>query len=128
VTWSLPEGLADARIPAMILQPLVENAIVHGLEPLSQGGQITVSAHAQGQELNLEVRDESAPGRTDLPTAASATTTAPPATQTGEPTRFGLDYVRQRLLALYGATASLTLSRPDHLNGTLATLKLPLIR
>jgi len=48
--------------------------------------------------------------------------------QTGEPTRFGLDYVRQRLQALFGAAASLTLTRPDHLNGTLATLKLPLIR
>jgi hypothetical protein len=128
VTWSLPEGLADARIPAMILQPLVENAIVHGLEPLSQGGQITVSAHAQGQELTLEVLDESAPGRTHLPTAASANTAATPATQTGEPTRFGLDYVRQRLQALFGVAASLTLTRPDHLNGTLATLKLPLIR
>ncbi len=124
VKLSLPEGLGDARIPAMILQPLVENAIVHGLEPLSQGGCVTVSARALAQELTLEVQDEAASGGTGLAPASSSAAESRP----GGHTRFGLDHIRQRLQALYGAAASLTLTRPDHLDGTLVTMKLPLTR
>jgi hypothetical protein len=131
VALLLPPALADAKVPAMILQPLVENAIVHGLEPLSRGGQLTVSARAHGQVLVLDVRDVAS-----LPTAADATAEAKTsmamaASQPDGPSRFGLDYVRQRLQALYGAQASLTLTRPGHpdgTQGTLATLRLPLVR
>ena len=44
---TLPEGLRDARVPAMLLQPLVENAIKHGLEPNPPGGHLTLRARIE---------------------------------------------------------------------------------
>jgi signal transduction histidine kinase len=47
----------DAQVPNLILQPLVENAIRHGIEPRSKPGCIELRAHRQESELSLEVRD-----------------------------------------------------------------------
>ncbi len=44
-------------MPSLLLQPLVENAIKHGLEPLTTGGQITVQAERVGEELEIRVID-----------------------------------------------------------------------
>lgn len=57
VEWNVaPETLA-AAIPNMILQPLVENAVEHGLAPLKRGGRIEISAYRNAETLYLEVRD-----------------------------------------------------------------------
>ena len=47
-----------AMVPSLLLQPLVENAIRHGLAPRAIGGQVCVSASREGEELRLEVRDD----------------------------------------------------------------------
>jgi two-component system LytT family sensor kinase len=47
-----------AMVPSLLLQPLVENAIRHGLAPRAVGGQVCVSAARDGEELHLEVRDD----------------------------------------------------------------------
>lgn len=52
-----PESL-DIRVPALILQPLVENAIRHGIERRASGGRIAIRAHRQGDALRLEVEDD----------------------------------------------------------------------
>ncbi len=55
IDWNVDNSLNDAEIPALSLQPLAENAIYHGIEPLPDGGTILISARKQGEHLVLEV-------------------------------------------------------------------------
>jgi LytS/YehU family sensor histidine kinase len=103
----LPPELAALPVPALLLQPLVENAIRHGLEPKVEGGHIELSAARDGPHLLLAVRD-SGLGWPGTPREG-----------------FGLAQVRERLAALYGAAARLQIG-PAAGGGTLATLTLPL--
>jgi hypothetical protein len=110
VHFDLPAALADAPIAPLLLQPLVENAIKHGLEPKVSGGRIAVSARQVGNTLVLCVRDTGC-GLSDSPS---------------EGTRFGLQQVRARLSTLYGGAASVDLCHADDAEGgTLATVRLP---
>jgi len=119
-SFDLPEGLRDIPVPALLLQPLVENSIRHGLEPQLGGGAIEVSAARVGQELRLTVRDTGAglgPDRTDTAVGTAADTRL----------HFGLTQVRERLSTLYGPLASLTLENaPDGRGGAVACVRLPL--
>ena len=109
----LPDALRPLPVPPLLLQPLVENAIKHGLEPHVQGGLISVEARAEGSQLVLTVRDTGV----GLP----GTLVDPPGS------RFGLTQVRERLATLHGERASFTLeAAPDADGGTLATVRLPL--
>jgi hypothetical protein len=109
--FDLPAELAATPVPPLLLQPLVENSIKHGLEPNVAGGRVSVSAARDGADLVLRVRDTGA-GLSDLQS---------------DGTRFGLVQVRERLATLYGARASLVLqSASDGEGGTLATIRLPL--
>ncbi|MEO8122696.1 MAG: histidine kinase [Burkholderiales bacterium] len=109
--FNLPPQLADAGLPPLLLQPLVENSIKHALEPSVSGGRISVSATREGTQLVLRVRDTGA-GPGDAP---------------AEGTQFGLAQVRARLAALHGENASLTLvAANDAEGGTVATLRLPM--
>ena len=63
----LPEDLADCLIPKMILQPLVENAILHGLEG-AENGEVEVSVRQEGEMLRITVRDNG----TGLPESMAA--------------------------------------------------------
>jgi len=107
----LPAALRAARLPAMLLQPLVENAIIHGLEPKIEGGTVTVEARAHADVLEICVTD----------TGLGLDDTAPAAKGTG----VGVTTTRERLQALYGARAALTLI-PAQPHGVLARLTLPL--
>ena len=55
VEWDVDKALIDEEIPALSLQPLAENAIYHGIEPLPGGGNIRISAQRDGAHLRLEV-------------------------------------------------------------------------
>ncbi len=105
---ALPPELASQPVPALLLQPLVENGILHGLEPKVEGGSLRVSAHRNGALLTLVVSD-SGMGYT-------------PATPAGS--GFGLAQVRERLLSTYGAQAALELATPPG-GGTIVTLSFP---
>jgi sensor histidine kinase YesM len=111
VEWDLPPALAHCEVPALLLQPLVENAIKHGLEPQRGGGRLRLSARRDGEQLVLLVSDTGAglegAHTSDLPG-----------------TGFGLTQVRERLRTLYGDLAGLTL-RADEAGGTLAEVHLP---
>ena len=117
----LPAALRALPVPPLLLQPLVENAIKHGLEPHVQGGRIVVSARRDGAQLVLAVRDTGA-GLGLSPGDAPAAPGAPGAPSAG----FGLAQVRERLATLHGDRASLHLqAAPDAAGGTLATVRMP---
>ncbi len=58
VGMAIDPGALDALVPNMILQPLVENAIRHGIAPRSRGGRVDISARARDGVLQLRVRDD----------------------------------------------------------------------
>jgi signal transduction histidine kinase len=107
----LPEALQQAAVPPMLLQPLVENAVKHGLEPKIGGGSVAVTARQTDTAIEISVTDSGlglpADDLGDAPTNS-----------------YGLVYVRQRLSALYGPRASLTLSRQTP-QGVCATVRIP---
>ncbi len=110
---TLPADLAGAQIPPLLLQPLVENSIRHGLEPQREGGRIGIAATREGTLLVVRVRDTGAGASDVLPSAGGA--------------GFGLGLVRDRLATLYGAAASFELApAADAEGGMLATVRLPL--
>ena len=105
----LPAELAEATLPPMLLQPLVENALRHGLEPKVEGGKVRVSAREEAKQLILLVEDTGR-GLCNSDTAG---------------TGVGLAHVRQRLAAVYGGTASMQTGENAG-GGVRVTLRLPL--
>jgi two-component system, LytTR family, sensor kinase len=81
-------GALDARVPNLLLQPLVENAIRHAVEPRAAGGRVEVGARREGHALRLWVRDDG-PGLSRDPWAGG--------------TGVGLANTRERLRQLHGA-------------------------
>ncbi|MFO1227792.1 sensor histidine kinase [Roseateles sp.] len=118
VHLDLPAELAEVQLPPLLLQPLVENAIKHGLEPHVEGGRLVVSAQRDGDQLVLRVQDNGAGLAT--PAQSDADPFSPQAVGTG----FGLAQVRERLLHRYGAAARFEL-QPLPAGGTEATITLP---
>jgi hypothetical protein len=105
----LPEDLATLSVPPMLLQPLVENAIKHGIEPKVDGGHITIRAVRDAGILELTVTD------------TGLGLDAPP--QDG--TRVGNANLRERLKVLFGDRASFELL-PNPPQGAIARIRLPL--
>ena len=66
VDWRLDDVADDALIPPLLLQPLLENAVYHGIEPLPQGGCITVELRRSGDELQIKVENP-CPPRGEMP-------------------------------------------------------------
>ena len=111
-TIDVPRSLAQLPLPPALLQPLVENAIKHGLEPKIEGGSIAITARQSDATLELSVSDT---GR------GFDMTTVP----IGGSTQLGLSVLRQRLAALYGDAASLAIVENPQ-GGVRATIALPL--
>ncbi len=105
-------ALREVRLPALALQPLVENAIHHGLEPKREGGTVRVQARAEGDTLVVEVDDD------------GLGLAAPPRRRKGA--GVALANLRERLAALHGERARVALE--DRHPGTRATLRMPLHR
>jgi two-component system LytT family sensor kinase len=96
----------QARVPAMLLQPLVENAVKHAIAPRERGGTIRIGATRVGADIELFVEDDG-PGLTATNGAG-----------------IGLENVRQRLQHLFGDGPRLELSRAA-IGGVRATIRLP---
>jgi hypothetical protein len=107
VRADLPSPLERALVPPLLLQPLVENAVKHGIAGLLEGGTITVGAREAGPELVLVVENPY-----DVDRAAISST------------RVGLQNVKRRLDTEFGAKGSV---RIDDRNGTYqAEIRMPL--
>lgn len=102
----VPDDVLAARLPPLLVQPLVENAIRHGLEPKTAGGQLAVRCRRAGDRLTIEVGDNGAGFAGDLREGT------------------GLANVRQRLAATCGPDATLVLATSPA-GGVSARLTLP---
>lgn len=99
VEWRIEDAVTEqAPVPALLLQPLVENAIYHGIEPQPSGGTVTISIRQSEQALSFEISNP-------LPKAMTSYR------RTGN--KMAQDNIRQRLKLAYGDTASLHIHKTD---------------
>ena len=98
VTVDIPFALYSALVPGLILQPLVENAILHGIERRVEGGSIRIGAQAEGSVLTLYVHND-----------GPALSAAAPGARSG----VGLSNTRGRLDRLYGSAGTIELRNHD---------------
>jgi two-component system LytT family sensor kinase len=108
IVWDLASETLEAAVPTLLWQPVLENAIRHGVTPLAGRGRIVIASRREGDDLVLEIRDNG----TGLPAGA--------APREG----VGLRNIRERVDQLYGSRAVFSLA-PAPGGGTVATLRLP---
>jgi two-component system sensor histidine kinase AlgZ len=98
VEWDLQDLPLGAMLPPLILQPLLENAVYHGIEPAASGGIIHISGRYRRGRVNLGIRNS-----------------VPADQQSGhrKGNRLALENIRERLAGLFGMQASLTESRVE---------------
>jgi two-component system, LytTR family, sensor histidine kinase AlgZ len=97
-------------VPGLMIQPLLENAIYHGIEPRAEGGTVTISGEVAAGQVTIVVRN---PLETD----------PSPAARDGN--RLALANIRERLALMYGERALLKSGRFDH--EFIVTMRFPLI-
>jgi LytS/YehU family sensor histidine kinase len=100
VAREVPEAALACAVPTLLLQPLVENAVVHGIAPFPSPGSVLLRAWRDGSFLVLEVTNTCGPAGDDPPDGPLAFTP-----------RVGLTNTRTRLEALYGTTFRFELKR-----------------
>ena len=113
VQIEVPKELEKMRVPSLILQPLVENAIKHGISENVNGGEVRIFAKLENKSgevfLKLSVFDSGAGRKSEKITNSNG---------------IGLKNIRERLQSYYGKTANLTIER-NFANGTTAEICLP---
>jgi signal transduction histidine kinase len=110
VRWHADEGAGEAFVPHLILQPVVENALLHGIARTVGPGTLEVAARREGDALRLEVRD-TGPG--------------PPEGWEPRAGAWGLENTRARLSQMYGDAGRLEIRNADG-GGALVVLTMPL--
>jgi signal transduction histidine kinase len=108
VHWSIEDRARTALVPSFVLQPIVENAIKHGIAKRADAGRIDITARIVDRYVELSVRDDGV-GMSTIEAAEGV----------------GLSNTRERLRTLYGNDAAVTLTTPPT-GGTEVTVKIPL--
>lgn len=106
VDYELDEGALDARLPSLVLQPLVENAVRHGIAQRASAGRISIRAVHEAGMLRVEVSDDGPGLRGELREGV------------------GLSATRERLIRLYGPGQRITVDAGPE-GGARATLTIP---
>ncbi|MBN1826639.1 MAG: histidine kinase [Candidatus Eisenbacteria bacterium] len=114
----LPRALEARRVPPLLIQPLVENAVVHGITPKTGGGNLCLSAIEAEGFTRVVVEDDGV----GIDSRKSGRDGALPVERSSG---FGLHSARERLRLLYGGKGMLRIESPDS-GGTRITLELPL--
>jgi len=109
VNWLIDDMPADALVPSLVMQPLLENAIGHGIESLSAGGTVTIHGRVAGETIEIGVDNPMSPDRR----------------QASSGHRIALDNIRQRLELAYPGRSSVTVA--DSGDDYRVTLKFPLV-
>jgi len=113
VVKEIEAATLDVMVPSILLQPLIENSIKHGLEPRIHGGTITLRSRMQGENLLVEVEDDGV-----------GIVLKPPSALDRGGAGIGMKNVQERLEMLYGGGARFTVvSRPGR--GTLISIEIP---
>jgi two-component system, LytTR family, sensor kinase len=116
VVKELDTGSLDVMVPSMLLQPLVENSIKHGLSPKVEGGSIYLRSRVTDTRLVIEVEDDGVGmGGPQLEGSSSWTGMG-----------IGMANISERLHVLYGDTARMTIDSHEG-KGTLIRIRLPLV-
>ncbi len=108
--WCVDELPDNALVPRLIIQPLLENAIYHGIETLGAGGIIGIDGHRYGEEICISITN---------PLAARGDT------RQHEGNRIAVENIRQRLAAIYGEQGNLTTQSDT--DSYITTITLPYI-
>ena len=111
VRWSIEDDARGVRVPGLILQPLVENAVGHGLAPVPGGGTVRIGARIEQGRLIVVVEDDGAGLRGSAATLIRED--------------HGLGNVRRRVATASGGRGSLDLSPSPSGHGTVARIELP---
>ena len=97
--FDIAEEASEARLPSLLLQPLVENAIKYAVSPLEEGAKISLTAQLSGSRLRLVVSD-TGPG---LKNPVESTRDSIPSSASPDSTGVGLANIRDRLAQAYGS-------------------------
>ena len=116
VRVDVPAECREIRVPALLIQPLVENAVKHGIASTRSGGELTISARLDGAESSRTLRVTVADAANDDPSRHRR--------RPGWKRGVGLSNVERRLDCHYGSAASLTI-RPHDLDGTVVEVAIP---
>jgi two-component system LytT family sensor kinase len=109
VLFSVPEEMLEARVPTLLLQPLFENAIRHGIAQLRQGGSISLEVSRDASEVILRLSNDGPPRLEKIPAQG-----------------VGLGNIRARLHALYGSRHRITTDFPAS-GGGMVIIRLPFV-
>jgi two-component system LytT family sensor kinase len=115
VVKELDPATLDMIVPTMVLQPLVENSIKHGLSPRIEGGSVTLRSRLAEGFLVVEVQDNGV----GMPLVGDSTIVEAGA-------GIGMSNVAERLKVLYGDAATMTISSADG-QGTRVVLRVPVL-
>ena len=97
IEWCIDSLPADALVPALILQPLLENAVYHGIEPAAEGGLVRIIGESYGASLAITISNSFQPERSSQ----------------REGNRMAQDNIEQRLCAFFGEAGRLRMNEVD---------------
>ena len=121
VVYQVEEALLGIQCPKFLIQPVVENAIMHGVLPKQGFSTIEIQAQSQGEDMVITVSNDGLP----IPAERLAEVTTSLHKETAAHKGLGLSSIRRRLQLLYGDRADLSISSDPEQGKTMVTIRYP---